>query len=208
MLFRSINMHPMRTLVIPCCIVLLLFSACKKEEAAQPQQLFNGPGLETGTRQGYLTWEEFGDETGFIYTPYAGAIPFRFAFPDSFAIDWIAEDYEPVEMVSDIAPDQTTYGIHDPGSTRWWIPVWSGASGVYTVQTQEYGSALRPSHDAGDHWRWIRHQVDTEDGNPVYVFESYMYPGFFWSQNPPLACHNCLGMNETTLQSAHRFTFR
>jgi hypothetical protein len=198
----------MKTLIIPYFILLVLISACSKEEKAQPQLFPTGPGLGTGVSQGYLTWQEFGDVTGFIYTTWPGSSPYRLTFPDSVAIEWMEQDYEPVEMVSDAAPDRMTYGIHDPGSTRWWIPVWDGASGVYMVQTQEYGSALRPSDDVEDHWRWVRHQVDTEDGHPVYVFESYMYPGFFWSQNPPLACQNCLGMNGTTVEFADRFTLR
>jgi hypothetical protein len=208
LLLRTNNHRHMKSLIIPCCIMAALFTACKKEDVAQPQTSAPLTVLTGGISQGYLTWEEFGDATGFIYTDGTGGSPYRGTFTDPVTMAWIEQDHEPIEMVTDMAPDnRLTYGIHDPGATTWWIPVWDGASGAYRVRSNEYGTEDTPT-EVEDHWRWIRHQVDTQDGHPVYVFESYMYPGFFMAHYGVLTCGNCLGMNQTSVEHAARFTLR
>lgn len=63
--------------------------------------------------------------------------------------------------------------------------------------------------DAGTQWRWIRHQIGTSDGHPVYAMESYEHPNLFWSLNFPIACGNCIRLDSLAdPANAQGFIFR
>lgn len=207
-LLRPNNTRTMKRFLLPCLAIAALLSACKKEDATQPG---TGPGLQTiGVPiPGIFTWDDDATTMGYLQTDDFDGIVFRGSVGNTYPLSDLAQDNNcRVDMIGDYGPDgRLTYGIHIQGTENWWWPIYEGASGAWRLETMDLGTEQLP--DAGTQWRWIRHQVGTVGGDPVYAMESYDHPNLFWSLNFTMTCGNCIRLDvEADAASAQGFIFR
>ncbi len=207
-LLRSINHTTMRHLLLPSLLIAMLLSACKKEEETMPGTPFVGQTFGVPI-PGIFTWDEDATSMGYLQTDDFDGIVFRGTTGNTYPLNDLAvDDNCRVDIIGDHAPDgRLTYGVHIQGTTNWWVPIYEGASGAWRLETTDLGTEQLP--DAGTNWRWIRHNLGTVDGDPVYAMESYDHAGLFWSLNFPMTCGNCIRLDvESDMADVQGFIFR
>ncbi|MBL7951790.1 MAG: hypothetical protein JNM62_08720 [Flavobacteriales bacterium] len=191
-------------------LVLSMLSSCKKEDEAQPAPSSAPPLQIIGVPiPGIFTWVEDATTMGYLQTDDFDGIVFRGSTGNTYPLEDLAQDNNcRVEMIGDYAPDgRLTYGIHIQGTENWWMPIYSGGDGAWRLETMDLGTEQLPA--AGTNWRWIRHQLGTADGHPMYAMESYDHPDLYWSLNFPMSCGSCIKLVEhDDPTSAQGFIFR
>lgn len=201
------------TLLLSFCLVLLV--ACKKDDDEPAPPISGGTVYILGNPiPGIFTWDEDANTMGYLQTQNGGGEVFKGTVPDSYPLNDLAQDDNcRVEIIGrDLNNGPVAYGVNMQGTERWWVPIEEGTVGGGTelvLKEVDLGLSVTEMPDFGGYWCWIRHQIGSVGGNPVYAMESHTYPNMYWSLIGTSFNANSIGLTEhQDPNNAQGFIFR